>query len=647
MNNSVAVQSIEMIKIKKDILISQNIENKLFINEENLDIYEFIRKFSKKHTKLFSYSKNKIITSLKINGSWRIIDEEELLVAFSLKNKEKINNLNKNFPNMHFFNELNKENSELKYENTKLIKLENFNIDKYIKWFFSEEFYKEFENIMKNNGYFNYDEKKILLESESFFEEFKRRILSGESIKGINYLSGQEINGNLLLRTAKGNFHILKNGNEISIVSTSFDKNDYVQIKKFSNGIIFNIESNINKITTKSSKMSRKQKIQTIFGIALFILLSYITFNFIISTDNIELAFIFAFSKESLKLPWIYFIIISFLFSFFMMFLIAAFMEKFVLKKDKLEWSRLWIYFLSSILRRLASFLTGNYFISLFVWGWYINRKLEIRVIPLVSSVGSLTIYRGILYSIIGGLLIIIGTSAYFLKYDPVIQGNVIAVLIMSWTGFAWEIIHNFGIFFMFTSATFYLFITNIYYKFIATKKLNKKTIDNIYQNNILIRRNKINKKWLSDKNKFKRATLLICVPIVIEGIETILYFNMIDQITLIRNGNQEDFKIYWDFISISGLRLMATNIHNFPLINILPGKGMGFSEFGLTTLYETIFIFKHGGVNVWGDLNASDMSEMTSFMTRFFNQYLQMALVLIISTVVLSKEFIFRKIKN
>ena len=217
----------------------------------------------------------------------------------------------------------------------------------------------------------------------------------------------------------------------------------------------------------------------------------------------------------------------------------------------------------------------------------------------LISYIGSLTIYKGILYSLIGGLLII-GTSTYFLKYDPVIQGNVIAILKISWTGFAWEVIHNFGIFFMFTSATFYLFITNIYYKFIATKKFNKNTVDKIYQNNILIRRNKINRKWLEDKNKLKIVTFLICFPIVIEGIETVLYFNMIDQISLIRNGNPEEFKIYFDFISISGLRLMAANIHNFPLINILPGKGMGFSEFGLTTLYETIFIFKHDGVNVW-----------------------------------------------
>ena len=464
MNNSVAVKSIDIIKIKKDILISQNIENELFINEENLDIYAFIRKFSKKHTKLFSYSKNKIITSLKINGSWRIIDEEELLVAFSLKNKEKINNVNKDFPNMHFFNKLNKENDELKYKNTKLIKLENFNIYKYIKWFFSEEFYKEFENVMKSNGYFNYDEKKILLESESFFEEFKRKIFSGEKIQEINYLSGQEINGNLLLRTEKGNFHILKNGNEISIVSTSFDKNDDVEIKKFSNDIIFGIESNINKITNKSLKMPLKQKIQTIFGVLLFILLSYITFNFILNINNIKSAFILAFSKESLKLPWIYLIIISFFFSFFMIFLVSIFMEKFVFKVNKLEWSRIWIYFLSSILRRLFEFLTGNYFVALFIWGWYLNRKLEIRTFYLISYIGSLTIYKGILYSLIGGLLIIIGTSTYFLKYDPVIQGDVIAVLIMSWAGFAWEVIHNFGIFFMFTSATFCLFI---YYKYL------------------------------------------------------------------------------------------------------------------------------------------------------------------------------------
>lgn len=50
----------------------------------------------------------------------------------------------------------------------------------------------------------------------------------------------------------------------------------------------------------------------------------------------------------------------------------------------------------------------------------------------------------------------------------------------------------------------------------------------------------------------------------------------------------------YNNFLQLSGLRMLISNVHLFPIINIIPGNGMGIMEYFMTSMNQVVFINAH-----------------------------------------------------
>lgn len=640
--------------------ILEKINNQFKMNydisiEKDCDILSLIKTAKMNYKKIVLIQNNKINLAIKVGGIWRIHNDEKIQInhLIELKERSMTNGPTKMIPES--FSKFSKTNEYISINNGLISYEDNyFQSEEFynkLNWVASEFYYiNTLNNENVNKGAYIYKVDKFELDKDHNYDQIIKKLLKKESISGVDYKECLEISENKYhLKTKFGSFYIEKNNKTIIVISDIFSKQNESDMKIFGEGIVNNIKNNMNNIHA-ASKITPMKIIQLVLGLAVLFILALLTFNNIFDTENMKFIIDHIFSANSMKLPWIYLIILAFIFSFMMPLWIAFFIEKVVLKKKKLEMTRLWVYFFSSILRRLATFLTGNYFIAVFVWGWYINRKLNIKTSTLIGTISSVSIIRGVLYAFIGTIFMTIGTMTYFLEYNTDTTKSIIVVFIISWLGFLWEIIHNFWMFFLILSPTVQALFSSLMLRIkFLIGRANTNYIESNYHNMVMLNRFKFTMDWKTEKPRIYRTLMFIVVPLFLEGIETVLYFNLVDSLLLIEVGNYNKFKLYWDFISISGLRLAANNIHNFPIINILPGKGMGFSEFGLNTLYEAIFAKQHSSEDLstlWNGKTPADLSQMTSFVTRFFNQYLPIIITFVISAIILTKESISRKAK-
>lgn len=618
----------------------------------NDSIYSLIKKNWRKAEKIVKIENEKISVAIKVNGIWTVKDNFEIEQLFLLKKglsiQSEVQEIKTNDLPLNTFSNI--ENNNIKYTDS------YFNSEDYyekLNWILSENLYPDILNLHNVKGCPFYKEHLFTLKTPELFNLFISKIENGQWLNGIEYTSYEKLSDDRYKFITKyGNVFLKRDGDFVVIVANMLSTLDNeAAINKFSNAILINFENHINN-NVHAPRLGAKQLIQALGGFLVLVFLFVSTFVLIFDQSNILFIVDSFFSVGTWKTPWMYLIITSFMFSFFMPFFIAYFVEIFVLRKKKMEWKRASFYFLAGAIRNTATFLTGNYFLAMFLWGWYINRKLDIRVATLVGTISTMSVIKGVLLAFIGTIMMMFGTYSYFGVYSSSFDWTIIWVFIISWLGFAWELIHNFWVYLLILSPLTIRFILNTTLRFKHIKKdLNKDIIQGVYYQNELFNNSRIDLSWKNNSETIVRMSLIVFIPILIEGIESVYYFNYVDYMALYSCGLESMFHMYYDIFSIMSLRFVANQIHHFPIINILPGRGMFFSEYGLTTIYAAIFDKHHIGELTpdgnWHGFSTRDLSQMTAFTTRFFNVYLNNSLVIIIASVVLTKEIFIRKRSN
>lgn len=647
-----------LIMSKKTNIDFSIIDNENFLNKQNISKINFNYKVSKEKNitneirsngrrlkKIFYMSGNDIKLALKINGLWKIYDKNELSLFFLLKNNIKpeceedvvlpeILKTNKNF-----YNNINYDGHNINFSDT-----EKF-ILKLSKWISDDYFYYDICEIINEKGNFLNINNVVKLNEDERFEEFINKTKNNINIKGIEYTSIKQIGDKkFILKTKNGYYVLEKKMQKLYITAFQNSNSSEYDLKKFANATMLNIIYWINNVKKKNT-FSKKDIFKVSFGFLLFIILVYSTFSLLFSMGNLSQIFSYLFSKDNLLDPWIYFIIIAFIFSFMKPMIVAVFIQK-IIVKGKLNKERLVTYYIAATFRSVASFLTGNYILSVFVWGWYLNRKLEIKTTSIVGAIGFASVFRAIVFFFIGTIFMIAGTSSFFIKYNNFINKKIIWLFLISWIGFVWELFHKTWIFLLLLIPSLQVFVGNTILRLKSFwKTTSNKDYNNMYQNILLMRKTSPNISWQKHRVRFIRAIILVSLPIIIESIETVLYFDLVDSFALRSSDNFNLFKPYYNFIDMSGLRLVASNIHNFPLFRLLPGRGMFISEFGLNSLYEIVYSNAHGDqAGIWGIYTSSDLAQMTTFLTRLFNVYIPMLIRMIIVIVVLLSSILRRK---
>lgn len=616
-----------------------------FKKSEEKNISSEIKKNGKHLKKILYLKNNQISLALKINGLWKIYNHNELSLFYLFDNDIKPNVKDgASLPNL--LKENKKSRSDILYDGFNVKFSDEYEyIFELSKWVADDYFYYDISKIINTKGNFININKKVKLLESNKFEEFIKILTNNEKIKGIEYNSIKEINNNLIVVNTNNGYYILeKEDQHLNITTFHNARSSEYDLKKNVSATITNIINWINNIK-KNNTISKKDILKVSGGLLLFIILIYATFSLLFSIDNLSLIFSYIFSRDNLLDPWIYFIILAFIFTFVRPILTAIFMQK-VIVKGKLNKEKLITYYIAGIFRAVASFLTGNYILSVFVWGWYLNKKLEIKSTSIVGAIGLASVVRALVYFFIGTIFMIIGTTSFFMKYYINKNGGIIWLFIISWVGFVWELFHKTWIFLLLLMPSLQVIVGNTILRFRSIRReLNISDYNNMYQNILLMRKTSPDLSWKKHRVRFIRTILLVSIPILVESFETVLYFDLVDSFMLRNSGNYNLFTPYYNFIDMSGLRLIASNIHNFPLFRFLPGRGMFISELGLNSLYQVVYSSAHPNIEgAWGSYTAEDLAQMTTFLTRLFNVYLPMLIRMIIVALVVLNTIIRRR---
>ncbi len=619
-------------------------ENKIKVNiMSSCKVIDVLKKANKVNNKIIEVNSKGVSLMLKVNGLWKNYDYDYIKSIFLTSKNLK--------PKSDFFGIIPLELKKNKKTDDKILfngeqilfgnnKEANTDI---VNWLISDDLSLQMNEIINSNGNFITESKSFLVKNENITKDFINSMISKKDIKGLEYSSIEKLDENIYRINTKYGFIILQDLKKKVKLNSFFNSmSPEFDLSHFASSTMKNI-SHILKQEVKPNRLSRKDVIKSVLGILIFILLCVLTFRFLFTMDNMADIFKYLFTFDNFKDPWIYFIILSFIFTLLQPMIVAIFIQKFIVKKE-VNREVLITYYISGTLRHISSFLTGNYILSMFVWGWYLNRKLNIKASSLVGTVSMAAIVRAIVYSVIGTFFMIMGTLSFYSKYYIPGSGGVIAIFVISWIGFVWELIHKSWLFLIILIPAFQVWGANL---ILWTKKtFNRIKINDynkMYNNILLLRKTSPRIDFAKERIRFIRAAILITLPIIVESIETVLYFDVVDSFALRQSGNFSSFSPYYNFIDTSGLRLVVANLKNFPLLRALPGKGMFIDEFGLINLYEQIYSSAHTSQSIWGAYSSHDLAEMTTFITRLFNVYLLMIIRIIIILFVLFKS-IFRR---
>lgn len=447
------------------------------------------------------------------------------------------------------------------------------------------------------------------------------------------------------------------------------DKSE-IDIHYYHKGIVSNIISNVSEIMTNGrTKIKKSDLIISSVGTVLFLLLTVMTFTYILNPSDVEDSFNLLFNHESWTSAWIYLMWMNFIFSFVFGF-ILTFIISWISTKKKPSMKTAFAFFVSAQLKATASFVTGEAIIGTILWAWYITKNSSIRTTGLISIVALGGIIRAIANILLITPFLIFG-SVYLVDLLNDAQNLNLSmgqnidsmftwtVIVLGWGGMLWTIIHNLAL-----PCAALLLPSHIIYNYFYTKVILFKKESNIIgasknREISLLNLKRSSRSLFENKDRIYRIGIMVIVLILIESLEMTYAFNIVedsmfkDNSFLIENNIRSS--TYANFIYISGLRTIITNVHNFPLLNVIPGNGMALSEFLMKNIYDVVFISQHSDLYplISNPLFTDDIvdislnfSVQSTFIIRFFNVYLPRIISFIITLMVIAK-LIIKKMKR
>lgn len=635
------VRSEEIFNIIKDKAEFVNFFNISFLNSDSeKDVLKQVSK-SKKNQGILITKDNKVIYLYKKRASWVFSDHSSFDLYFA--NKMQLINLNNDLKHnlkqiqTNLFSKLDKD-SRL-----------NFNLDQNLDLLLDQlMFYKNADwKIILNEFAAKYSYLKLHknVVNKSYSEIVLNKISNSNNLPGINNRRVIEASSkHAIFETDKAVIEIDTDKDSCSYSFVSWSDNS-VNSHYYRNGLNNNLRNNIYNIKTSTRKINKKEIILGIFGFITFIVLIGVTFSIILSPDNVGEAFQILFSKDSFTHPWIYLLWVNFFISYFFGFLMTLIVNVIVTGK-KPNFKMAWNVFIARQLKVTTRFITGEAIIGTILMAWYMAKENNIRVSSYFGTMATMSLIRIPLELLIGLPVMIIGQNygsdmlSYFnsIGFDLNIGISSTVFFSLAWFGYAWSLIHN-------SLVSFIIILppAQYIYNYFTTKYFmlrDKNNIITFFHN----KEKSVESLRMSTKRVFKnksmilRVTLVVIFLTIIEALETMYIFNIIEESSSL-TGQLSNLEIssnnYNNFMQLTGVRYMINRLHECPIINIMPGAGLGVVEYLMTNMNEVIFVYEHNvGISELSQVNdvATSFAQETAFVTRFFNIYLQRFLSMSIS---------------
>lgn len=659
--------------MNKIIYLQDKEQYNLFSNNEYLVregfLFKLIEKFSEKdvmktcikektNSAIFIDSNMNVNSVYKFKNSWKFLDSTifdlyfaEIIENYTLNSsneielkKDLLRDFHINFDSSGRF--LFKTNSKIEVVIKQLIFLSNDNwkiiLDDYAK----DKHFLSIKKFKTKNNFYDYNINLISSNGNLPGINSIRVISQGDD--NITFFSNQTLT------------RIVNKDNALDfiLISTS---NSEVSSHYLNKGIFENLRNNFMQNKTAKATVKKGDVILSIIGLFVFFILTILTFTMVFDPKNVRESFKILFDKKSFIQPWLYLLWFNFFISFFFSFIIMTFVH--YLTTGRLPNAKsMWIFFVAAQIKATTRFLTGEAIIGTIIWAWYLNKNTTIRTSVLAGTIASMSIIRIPLTFIIVSPFMIIGQIYSFDIFNTVTAMNIDGIdsinttlfFTLSWGGFVWGLIHH-SIIPIIILLPFAHSIFNIINTRVELLRRNEGIITRLHNREMSIESMKGSVKTIfKRKDRIYRIAFTLFLMTIIEALEMMYIFKIVE------NYMFDDYiskfgvhkATYSNFLKLSGIRMMVRNVYAFPIINITPGNGMLIIEHFMKSSNEVIFIAEHNyfvdsilDINYIGEL-ASDFSQQTAFITRFFNVYLKRFLSLIITLWVV-KSIFARKIKG
>lgn len=614
----------------------------IFVHSNSIKQKDFLKILKKKRAKfgMLVDKNNSVNIAVEKLGSWRTISKITL--------------------DMLVMEELNLKPAEPSYfsnkipfgKKTNLIKFGEFGINysnelinevllKKIVFFNRDDLILLIKKFESKWGNYKFSFKKVKYSNAIGLENFKNSLKNEIVLKGLRKPS------EVVIKEEELNFKM-----DIALISIKIKKDDIliysivnsdneIDNHYFNKSLLNNMANHFLNFTTDSRKKIKKKDIFiSLTGFIVFIVLSYYTFTHILNPKDIGDSFLIVFSLNTYSYPWIYLLWFNFFISFFLSFIIMYLMS-YMVNRRKPSFNNVLNFFIAGQIRAALVILTGQEILAMFIWGFYLVKKNEIRVSTLVGTIAFIQILRGFVTIFIGIPFMIIG-QIYLSNVIGQVGGQTVSSWIfytLSWGGILWFLVDK-----MIRGGVVYIppvhYFYNKIYTWIVLFKKNPNVFDDLQHREMGLQNLKTSTSSLMlNWERLFRVSATIIIVIFIETFEMMYIFNIVEQ-------SMPNTIIHYNFLQLSGARYMISQINHFPIINIMPGNGIGPIEEFMSNIFQYIYLFSHNLVN--NDSNkivADSFASQTTFMTRFFNSYFKGILHLAITMYIIAKIICRRKI--
>lgn len=629
--------------LKRDYLLSK------------IGIHEMIKIVKKEKMDHFIYIDNydNVNYVYKRRGSWQNLNNSQLDLYFAEKfNIIKLtdnNSKNKREIFKKIKNHLNAKSRLVVEDNAK----SSF-LNEQINFLLSDPLSK-LKKWDETRNFLRFSSKKL---KKGYAELIIGKINGGEKIPGINISKIIESSeNNLVFINPKSLVEIEMDDDSCSYFFVT-SSNSELDSHYYNKALESNLKNNIYDIKIKKKKIKTKDLIIASVGLIIFVILAYLTFTKIFDFNNINSSISLLFEKNSFSDPWIYLLWTNFLMSYFFSFLLTL-VVTILISGRKPNFKMTWNVFIGRQIMLTTRFITGEAILGNVFMAWYLAKENNVKVSSYVGTMASLSILRIPLQIIFTTPFMITGQLYANQLFNLLPQDlssefesiNSMVFFSLSWIGYSWSIIHH-------SLVPIIILIPTAHYLYSwgTTQVLMLKKDRNILNKarnremSIESMKSSVN-RIIKNKRIIIRTSLAITLVILLEALESMYIFEIVENSnnfssTLDKLGIGKSN--YFNFIQLSGIRLMISNVYQSPIINLLPGNGLFIIEYFMHYLNEIIFFSKHWDSSNIDQLKnvAADFSSQSTFLTRFFNVYLQRFLSLVICFFVLIRIFI-RKINT
>lgn len=528
------------------------------------------------------------------------------------------------------------ENNLLYYKDVILFYLEDGSIKKTIE--FNDNSYSTINTSFK-------------LENSDSFVEFSKLVLNSKP-KGLSFDSSRQLeNGVIELKTRYGEIFISINKENIvniyGVLSTQHI--NIAELFAFCKGMNTNITNYVKREETPNvplKKITKRNIFTWTLSLLVIILSLWITFNLIFDPMNVGMAFKIMSSGYSWTHAWIYLLIINFLISLFIIPIVAIVFLKAQDPKKKINFKQQINIFISAQIRMVAAFLTGNAMLATIIWGWYLNSSRGIKVVSFVGMVVSINIIRGIIIIPVGIMFMIRGTIFNHTIFSELgLMNQYYAFVTLSWIGWIWHTLEHLAMTMLIIIPPLHILYNKILFVRYRNQKNSNIIIDKFttFEMNLVSLKHSF-KKIFKDRQRLMRMIITMIIVIVLETFEFTFGLRVVEDYAH-NIGYISQTASYWNVFAISGVRYMSGFIRSVPIIELIPGQGLGFTDLVLNSYTKGVIFHAHIADSFSTD-QVNSLSQQTTFIMRFFNFYLKRLIALLICMVVVPRA-IFNKNKR